>query len=802
MPELKTCPDREQLIEFALGSLSTIQFDQCHEHISQCDPCEETLLALDVSDTLSELTRHAAIAGQVNGQGSENFADQDVAAVSELVDRIGQWTQGNQIIADRRTEARDRAAEVERCFSDANEIGIGIVGKYQILDLLGAGSSGVVYRAIDTTLGREVAIKFLRPSLGPGAQRRFLAEAQSAALIVHPNVVPIFEVGNANQLAFIAMQLRPGMTLEAILARDRTLPPEESIRIGKQIASGLAAAHQKGIVHRDIKPANIWISQQGNEVTILDFGLARVTDEDPHLTCTGLIAGTPCFMSPEQTRGRDIDGRSDFFSLGCLLYQCLTGTLPFKSENVLATLQSVQLDTPVPPSELDPNVPIELSTLVMTLIEKSPSHRPSNANQIVDALDTPVEDWAFAATAPKANRPRQIPPKLPQPKHHQGWGVASWIAMLFAATTIGLAALFMPQIIRIVTNQGQLVIEASDPDIQIEIRQDGELIKLIDTKTKLEFNIVAGRYELKPVGGANDIRIDKNSVVLSRGSMEVVRVTRAPAPTGSDSSRLKSESSNPTLADKLRKARQLIALGKVDEASACLDEAVTESVKIQHDMLGTFEDSRAAVTSLVQRQRELTELFKNADGDYNRVAPDFLAKQAIALVQYGEYETAAKLLQQARSFPDSKVDDIVSDDIERLIQVALDQLAATQSPPKKQPSPKIYRLDAGDVLAIVIDGVLGSYDESPPIIQPPAGSGLAPSIGYPIPVQDDGTVSLPLIDDVTVRGLTTKQARDKIRAAYIEGEAPILTKDARILITIYQKRTYVPPKVLIADPRD
>lgn len=190
-----------------------------------------------------------------------------------------------------------------------------------IVKLIGSGSTGVVFLANDLRLDRRVVLKILRPSLGQPAQTRFIAEAKATAAIQHPNVVTIYEVGSDGPLSYIAMQWSPGETLDSLLQTADPLPLAEVRRLVSEVAHGLAAAHARGLIHRDIKPANVWITEKSGEAKILDFGLVRVTDEDPQLTCTGMIAGTPCFMSPEQSRGDALDHRSDLFSLGCLLYQ-------------------------------------------------------------------------------------------------------------------------------------------------------------------------------------------------------------------------------------------------------------------------------------------------------------------------------------------------------------------------------------------------------------------------------------------------------------------------------------------------
>ena len=179
----------------------------------------------------------------------------------------------------------------------------------------------------------------------------------------------------------------PGQTLESLLASGEQLSDDQIIEIIRQVAAGLDAAHQKQLVHRDIKPANLWICEDDQRLKILDFGLARISDDNPNLTATGMLAGTPNFMSPEQTRGLELDGRSDLFSLGCVLYRLLAGRLPFGSPTVLSTLSSIQSHNPVPPqAELGKDINQDLSDLTMCLLEKQPINRPQSCEQLIELL--------------------------------------------------------------------------------------------------------------------------------------------------------------------------------------------------------------------------------------------------------------------------------------------------------------------------------------------------------------------------------------------------------------------------------
>src|SRR5207247_654376 len=193
---------------------------------------------------------------------------------------------------------------------------------YRPLQVLGQGGMGTVYLARDTRLHREVALKTLRPELAANAQakERFLREARLAASIEHDNIVHIYHVGEDRGIPFLAMQLLRGTSLEDLLKRSPVLKIKQVLRVGIQIAEGLAAAHQRGLIHRDIKPGNIWLEPTGGgRVKILDFGLARVTAGEIGITQSGTILGTPAYMPPEQARGEKVDHRCDLYSLGCVL---------------------------------------------------------------------------------------------------------------------------------------------------------------------------------------------------------------------------------------------------------------------------------------------------------------------------------------------------------------------------------------------------------------------------------------------------------------------------------------------------
>ena len=280
---------------------------------------------------------------------------------------------------------------------------MGSLGPYRILQRVGRGGMGIVYRAIDPRLERVVAIKVLAPEIAidPMARLRFQREARSAAAVNHPHVVVIHAVDEAHYPPYLVMEYVQGKTLADKLAKHGLLPIREALRIGSQIAEGLAGAHRQGLVHRDIKPSNILLENCVERVKISDFGLAKTVD-DVGMTRTGDLSGTPQYMSPEQASGSFVDHRTDLFSLGAILYTMCTGRPPFRAEHPFALLKRICEDTPRPISQLNPEVPDWLSAIVDRLLMKSPADRFQTAAEVGALLQ---QHLAMIQEGPGSARP-------------------------------------------------------------------------------------------------------------------------------------------------------------------------------------------------------------------------------------------------------------------------------------------------------------------------------------------------------------------------------------------------------------
>ena len=406
---------------------------------------------------------------------------------------------------------------------------------------------GVVLKGKDAALDRIVSVKVLAPQLATNeaSRKRLAREARAAAAINHENVVAIHAVDEFGGLPFIVMEFVPGISLQEKLDHTGPLEVKEIVRIGQEIAAGLAAAHARGLIHRDIKPSNILLMRTDwtpdaaannstayhgpSRIKITDFGLARAID-DASLTQTGVVAGTPQYMAPEQARAEPLDPRADLFSLGSLLYALCTGQPPFPPGPAASVLYTVCQDTPSAIQTINPAIPDWLAAIIAKLQAKNPADRFQTASEVAELFARYLAHLEDPERVPQpAALPNFVPPSPAQKRKALRLALAA--ALLFA---IGLPGyLFGPAVFRIMTDQGEIEIKTDDAAIAVMVNKQG--VKIHDQVTKLEYQLQVGRRNLKSGDYEIDVAELPNGVALSTTKFSLKRggeiiLTACPAP--------------------------------------------------------------------------------------------------------------------------------------------------------------------------------------------------------------------------------------------------------------------------------
>jgi len=405
---------------------------------------------------------------------------------------------------------------------------IGRLGSYRVLKILGAGGMGVVFKAEDPSLKRLVAIKAMLPAIAASAsaKKRFLREAQAAAAIKHDHIVTIHQVGEDDGVPFLAMEFLEGEPLDDRLKRAGTLPLADVLRIGREMAEGLAAAHERGLIHRDIKPANVWLEASPGRksgeprVKILDFGLARAADDAAHLTQSGAIVGTPAFMAPEQAQGKNVDPRCDLFSLGCVLYRMSTGEMPFRGTDMISTLMAVATENPAPPVSLNFELPVELSDFIMQLLAKKPEERPASAQEVADTLSRIADAEEPSRTGQAGARQNQAKVSMPG-AGRRGRHMA--VAVLALALLVPLGYWLSGIIVRVESKEGTLVIKTEDPSVVVKVTSEGGAT-LTYGKDRREIQLKPGKYGIELDNPKDGFKLSATQLTIASGENKIVEV--------------------------------------------------------------------------------------------------------------------------------------------------------------------------------------------------------------------------------------------------------------------------------------
>jgi hypothetical protein len=544
MPAAPACPDPATLSRLMLGQIAGPEGEQLARHLEACDRCAAALRTLQIDDTLIEAAR--------SRRGQE--AGPEGSAIRDLIERLARLRPQAALPAGDATEALTSTEQTPtpRGAAGPETFGflsppqgpgeLGRLGDYRVLKLLGQGGMGFVFQAEDMHLQRQVALKVMKPEAAnrAGARERFLREARAAAALEHDHIVTIYRVGEERGVPYLAMQWLKGMSLEERLQRPGALSISQVLRLGQQIARGLHAAHERGLVHRDVKPANLWIEpEHGGRIRILDFGLARTVADEVHLTQSGMIIGTPLYMAPEQARGGKVDARSDLFSLGIVLYRMCTGRLPFRGDSTMAILSALALDTPQALRQLNATVPPELDELVIQLLAKDPAARPVSARAVAERLQWIERQPASARGAGELPAPR-VAVRLAQPvaseadtrlleetreRPAKSAPRRRWLlAVAVAAALVGSAATAIVMVVR--TGEGTVEIVTDDPKVKVTVEGDG-VFRVIDPEKELTVRLKAGKFRVRLGEGAGGLElVSSDEFTLERNGKTTVTIRR------------------------------------------------------------------------------------------------------------------------------------------------------------------------------------------------------------------------------------------------------------------------------------
>lgn len=389
--QVTSCPGQEELRKCVYNQLLPKDSDSIKSHVKMCPMCRVSFTAI-----LKEKVNQESQGIGPMTSGSQTGKDSAVKVPSAPNPKPESAEQkSDQPIYSTQQKVITPQLKPAYPFLEppTKAGGIGCLGDYELVRVLGEGGMGIVFEADDKRLGRKVALKVLRPELTDESFRqRFEREGRISSSIQDDNICLVYQVGVHKSVSYMAMEFLKGEDLDEKLKRDGWLPIPVVFKIAKQMALGLAVAHEKKLIHRDIKPANVWLESGGpgsdfKRVKLLDFGLAKSTEVESTLTAKGMIVGTPNYMAPEQICGEPLDERADLFSLGCVMYRMLSGKVPFEKENTLAVLHAV-VESEIPSlNDLDQKLPKEVYGLMTKLLSKDPADRPATARKVVSMIE-------------------------------------------------------------------------------------------------------------------------------------------------------------------------------------------------------------------------------------------------------------------------------------------------------------------------------------------------------------------------------------------------------------------------------
>ena len=504
MNQTSSCMAERDLEQLAHDELAPEELNRIEDHLSECSYCQKLL------DIGSTGTSWCSEIRQVLATSSESSASFDLA-----------------------DESADDKSILQMLGPSDDPHMLGRIGSYEVIGVIGRGGMGVVFKAFDAALDRNVAIKMLLPHLAAsgGARQRFSREGRAAAAVIDDHVLPIYRVDQWQGIPYLVTQYSPGTTLQKRIQDQGPLELKEILRIALQTARGLAAAHAQGLVHRDVKPSNILLDQTVERALLTDFGLARAAD-DASITRTGTVSGTPQYMSPEQVRGELVDARSDLFSLGCTMYTMCTGRSPFRSDSPYAVMHRITTGDPTPISEINADVPHWLCVIIAKLMSKQPDDRFESAREVAELL----EDCLAHVQQPTAvSLPKSVAqaarPGQPDCASGRFWRKPWANARRLIVAGLAAAMLFAGTLIVLELNKGTLTIESQADNVPIRIMKGDEVVETLTvTKDGTSVRIAAGQYVVEIDGGIEGLSVANGRVTLRRGEDKVVEIVRQEVP--------------------------------------------------------------------------------------------------------------------------------------------------------------------------------------------------------------------------------------------------------------------------------
>ncbi len=497
LPEI-TCSD-----EVLLGILNQDSGGSTElglQHLDECERCQARIEELAASEQQWTLAREGLCSRVEGGLDIENEFESPTRFVP-TAEHSSNWT--------------DTMAQ-QLLQPPSHPEMLGRLGRYEIERLVGSGGMGVVFKAYDSELHRSVAIKMLAPHLSGSrsARERFAREARAAAAIVNDHVVPIHNVETEHATPYLVMQYIAGDSLQARLDRDGPLDVCEILRIGMQVATGLAAAHAQGLIHRDVKPSNIMLDENVARALLTDFGLARTQDE-ACLTRSGFHPGTPHYMSPEQVRGEELDGRSDLFSFGCVLYALCTGHPPYRAESGYAVMRRITDEQPRSIRDQNALIPEWLERVVMRLLEKDRESRFQSAEELAQILEQCLAHVQKPATEPL---PLAVVPKA---SCFDRGRIRNWILAGMASAFLFFAGIF----IVLETNKGTITIKSEADNVPIRIKRSDQIVyEMVVSRTGKSVRLGAGEYVIEFDGDSQDLVVEGGNVSLVRGDTKTLQI--------------------------------------------------------------------------------------------------------------------------------------------------------------------------------------------------------------------------------------------------------------------------------------